>query len=137
MSSTCLLYVNLGKTDLCPLDARILLGKNKIIGGTANTLDDCINLVQKKVNYIGLGPYQDTNTKKNLSPILELKGYQNIIRNLRNMNINIPIYAIGGIVVKDFDLLKNVGVSGLAVSSLLTGNFNDKILEEYDKSFNS
>ncbi|WP_255702809.1 thiamine phosphate synthase [Antarcticibacterium sp. 1MA-6-2] len=75
--------VHLGKLDSCPLEARRLLGKDKIIGGTANTLEDCESLCEKQVDYIGLGPFRFTTTKKNLSPILGTAGYQELLCSLR------------------------------------------------------
>ena len=71
--------VHLGKEDTCPKIARKDLYTWQIIGGTANTLQDCEALLAKEVDYIGLGPYRFTATKKNLSPVLGLKGYQAIL----------------------------------------------------------
>ena len=62
--------VHLGQNDIDPLQARTELGETYLIGGTANTLTDCQKLIQKQVNYIGLGPFRFTKTKINLSPIL-------------------------------------------------------------------
>lgn len=109
--------VHLGKEDESPLKAREILGTSKIIGGTANTLADCEALVTAKVNYIGLGPYRFTTTKENLSPILGLRGYQGTIDNLKTA---IPVIAIGGIHHDDVSSLLEVGVSGVAVSGVLT-----------------
>src|SRR5690606_21150930 len=64
--------VHLGKNDMPPAKAREILGSQKIIGATANTLNDCIELHNQSVDYIGLGPYRFTTTKENLSPILGL-----------------------------------------------------------------
>jgi len=75
----------------------------QIIGGTANTLQDCKALLAKGVNYIGLGPYRFTATKKNLSPVLGLKGYQVILDELKT---NTPIIAIGGITTEDVKELR-------------------------------
>ncbi len=112
--------VHLGKNDMSPLEARKLLGANKIIGGTANTIEDIINLVAQGVNYVGLGPYKFTNTKKNLSPVLGLNGYTEILNSLNKQDISIPIIAIGGIKEGDIESLKNTGVHGIAISSLLS-----------------
>ncbi|WP_291871728.1 thiamine phosphate synthase, partial [Maribacter sp.] len=49
--------VHLGKTDTCPTVARKHLESWQIIGGTANTLQDCETLITKEVDYIGLGPF--------------------------------------------------------------------------------
>ncbi|WP_369048888.1 thiamine phosphate synthase [Tenacibaculum sp. UWU-22] len=112
--------VHLGKTDTCPLKARAYLDDLYIIGGTANTLDDCKKLIEKKVNYIGLGPYQFTKTKNNLSPVLGTSGYQAILETLKT---NIPIIAIGGITLKEVSKIINTGVYGIAISGAITQDF--------------
>ncbi|MCX2678865.1 thiamine phosphate synthase [Galbibacter sp. EGI 63066] len=112
--------VHLGKEDSCPLIARKLLGAEKIIGGTANTLADCYNLiVNKKVDYIGLGPFRFTTTKKNLSPIMNIEGYREILKALDIQDRSTPMVAIGGITKTDVSALKQAGVQGVAISSFL------------------
>ncbi|WP_027138049.1 thiamine phosphate synthase [Gaetbulibacter saemankumensis] len=113
--------VHLGKTDACPTIAREYLGKWYMIGGTANTLEDCKNLLDKKINYIGLGPFKFTQTKDNLSPILGLEGYQKILEKLQTQT---PIIAIGGICENDINDLKNKGVYGIAMSKEITKDFS-------------
>lgn len=113
--------VHLGKTDTCPTMARKKLLDWQIIGGTANTLEDCNALVEKQADYIGLGPFIFTTTKDNLSPILGWEGYAQI---LNNLNSNIPVIAIGGITLNDVvDILKTK-VYGVAVSGEITSDFN-------------
>lgn len=109
--------VHLGKNDMNPAEARKLAGKNMIIGGTANTLDDIVKLQNAGVDYIGLGPYRFTSTKEKLSPILGLEGYQNILSEMKKLGIHIPVIAIGGIVPDDVDAIMTTGVYGIAVSS--------------------
>ncbi len=113
--------VHLGKTDTCPLDARKTLYSWQIIGGTANTLDDCQTLIKKDVDYIGLGPFRFTNTKANLSPVLGLNGYTALIDAL---NTKTPILAIGGITLEDVPAILKTGISGIAVSGAITQDFN-------------
>ncbi|GFD80275.1 thiamine-phosphate synthase [Tenacibaculum sp. KUL118] len=113
--------VHLGKTDTCPLKAKEYLGDLYIVGGTANTLEDCKMLLEKKVDYIGLGPYQFTETKKNLSPVLGTTGYQMLLEELKTTT---PIIAIGGITIEDVSEVINTGVYGVAVSGAITQNFN-------------
>ena len=108
--------VHLGKNDISILEARKILGNNKIIGGTANTIEDVMQLENDGANYIGLGPYKFTETKKNLNTILGINGYS-IIQQLNNSTI--PIIAIGGIQVEDVKPLINTGVYGVAVSSAI------------------
>ncbi|NAS31270.1 thiamine phosphate synthase [Flavobacteriaceae bacterium R38] len=114
--------VHLGKSDICPIIARKELFSWQIIGGTANTLDDCLTLIDKKVDYIGLGPYQFTKTKENLSPILGKNGYIAIIEELKT---DIPVLAIGGIDITNVEEIIDTGVYGIAVSSEITRDFNN------------
>ncbi len=116
--------VHLGKNDMAPSEARKLLGEGYIIGGTANTFEDIIHLNKEGVDYIGLGPFRFTNTKKNLSPILGLDGYLNIIKQMGASEINIPVVAIGGIEVSDVANIMNTGVHGIAISGLITQSEN-------------
>lgn len=115
--------IHLGLHDMNPQDARKILGDNFIIGGTANTISDCIQHVQDGVDYIGLGPFRYTTTKKKLSPVLGPKGYKTILEEV-GKNSTIPIVAIGGIIEKDISDIIKTGVSGIAVSGMLTNQEN-------------
>lgn len=117
--------VHLGKSDMLPSQARAILGEDKIIGGTSNTAKDILKLIEEGVDYAGLGPFQFTSTKKNLSPILGFDGYTNIIKELKNRGIDLPILAIGGIGEKDVAGLMQTGIHGIALSSLIS-EANDK-----------
>lgn len=109
--------VHLGKSDMPIGDARKVLGPKAIIGGTANTFDDVKSLLQAGANYIGCGPFRYTTTKANLSPILGLDGYRDIIAKMKEANIDIPIVAIGGITENDIPHIMKLGISGIALSS--------------------
>ncbi len=111
--------VHLGKEDMSPAEARELLGKDFIIGGTANTFEDVEALYEAGVNYIGLGPLRFTETKKNLSPVLGLEGYTEILQSCQANSIRIPIIAIGGITVEDLEALYDIGLHGVAVSGAI------------------
>lgn len=116
--------VHLGKDDMHPSEARKILGKNKIIGGTANTFE-AISTKYNLLDYIGLGPFRFTSTKEKLSPVLGLKGYQEIMQNLKKKKIEIPIIAIGGIQIEDIEELMKTEIHGIAVASLIN-NSDDK-----------
>jgi thiamine-phosphate diphosphorylase len=111
--------VHLGKQDMAVSEARRRLGADKIIGGTANTIEDIREHWRQGADYIGLGPYRYTATKKNLSPILGLEGYQRIIGLMRRENIQLPVIAIGGIGMKDAAPLLEAGLHGIAFSGML------------------
>jgi thiamine-phosphate pyrophosphorylase len=116
--------VHLGLSDMKVEEARILLGKTKIIGGTANTFEEVLQRTAEKCDYIGLGPFQFTTTKQNLSPILGLEGYRLIFQQMKIKNIQIPIYAIGGITLENVEDLMETGIQGIAVSGLITQSEN-------------
>lgn len=108
--------VHLGKNDMPIDEARKILGNDKIIGGTANTFEDVERLYRQGADYIGCGPFRFTTTKKNLSPVLGLEGYQHIVDQMKAQGINLPIVAIGGILESDIKSILATGVSGIAVS---------------------
>ena len=108
--------VHLGKMDMPVAEARRILGNNFIIGGTANTFEDVKMHYEAGANYVGCGPFRYTTTKKNLSPILGLEGYRNIISRLKAENIAMPLVAIGGITKEDIPVIAETGVVGIALS---------------------
>jgi thiamine-phosphate pyrophosphorylase len=113
--------VHLGLNDSSVEEARLILGENKIIGGTANTLEDVLQRLNESCDYIGLGPLRFTATKEKLSPILGFEGYQNIIEGLREKSIDIPrIFAIGSVILEDILPLQQIGIYGVSVSGLIT-----------------
>lgn len=110
--------VHLGKNDMPIAEARRLLGDSFIIGGTVNSLDDVRATLQSATpDYFGCGPFRFTSTKKNLAPILGHEGYRNIIREMKEGGIRIPLVAIGGIRKEDISELMADGVHGIALSS--------------------
>ncbi len=108
--------VHLGKNDMPISEARKILGDKFVIGGTANTYADVESHFRNGANYIGCGPFRFTTTKKNLSPVLGLEGYSDIVCQMKKNGINIPIVAIGGITEADIPAVMATGVSGIALS---------------------
>lgn len=108
--------VHLGKNDMPVVEARILLGENKIIGGTANTFEDVERIYRDGADYIGCGPFRFTTTKKRLAPILGLEGYRSITSRMKSAGIDIPMVAIGGIKAGDIKDIMQTGVDGIALS---------------------
>ena len=108
--------VHLGKDDMSPQQAREILGKNYIIGSTCNTFEDIAIQANLPIDYIGLGPFRFTSTKKKLAPVLGLEGYTMIITNCYKHGIDIPIVSIGGITKEDILPILQTGVHGVALS---------------------
>ena len=133
--------VHLGKNDMPITEARRILGEDFIIGGTVNTFEDILKIMdnvqvgistnsvteelkvqspmvqQSMVNYFGCGPFRFTQTKQKLSPILGIEGYKEIVKKKNEYNIDIPIVAIGGIVNADIPHILETGIDGIALSS--------------------
>ena len=128
--------VHLGKNDMPVAEARGILGKSKIIGATANTLDDIRSASAAGADYIGLGPFRFTTTKKGLAPLLGLDGYTRLMTAARAEGITLPVVAIGGITVADLPKLRRTGVSGVAVSGLiLTADDKESITKKILESW--
>ena len=111
--------VHLGKNDMPIKEARNILGSKYIIGGTANTIEDIVNIYKSGADYIGCGPFKFTSTKKKLSPIIGLEGYKKIISYMKQLHIDIPIVAIGGIIDDDILPILQTGINGIALSGCI------------------
>ncbi len=111
--------LHLGKNDMTVADARKIVGKQMIIGATANTFKDIEKLAMQELQYIGLGPFAFTKTKSTLSPIIGLQGYQAVSTKMIENNIEIPVYAVGGIELSDISSIFDTGVHGIAISGML------------------
>lgn len=112
--------LHLGLNDMAITKARLLNSHEIKIGGTANTFEDIKKRVAEGADYIGLGPYRFTATKKNLSPVLGISGYEKIMDQVRNAGITLPVIAIGGIETEDLPAILKTGIYGVAVSGTLT-----------------
>lgn len=116
--------VHLGRNDMPVCKARRVLGEEFVIGGTANTFDDVERLWREGADYIGCGPFRFTTTKTNLSPVLGLDGYRNIITRMAASGIDIPVVAIGGILYDDIPAIMATGVHGIALSGAVLNALN-------------
>lgn len=109
--------VHLGKDDMSTELARAILGHEAIIGRTANTLEDVLAIAAGENDYIGMGPYRYTTTKKRLSPLLGAEGYRRVFGALEAAGKDCPpVVGIGGVLAEDIPLLAETGLYGLAVS---------------------
>lgn len=132
--------VHVGLTDTNPKEVRKQLGEEAIIGGTANTLEDCLQHIEDGVDYIGLGPFRFTITKDKLSPILGAKGYSEIVNQIVLKGFQLPVVGIGGITLSDLPELSKTGLSNIAVSGLLTGESELELkqrIEQIEQTFSN
>jgi len=113
--------VHIENTDFCATTALEHLYTWQIIGGTANTLQDCESLISKKVDYIILSPFRVSHNEDSESTILGLNGFSLIVDALKTET---PIIGAGGIAKDDVNAILETGVSGIAVSDEITRNFD-------------
>lgn len=112
--------VHLGKEDMSSAEARSVLGPDAVIGVTVNTLEDILALDHAIIDYMGMGPFRFTTTKKKLAATLGLDGYRNILSEARAAGVTTPVVAIGGITISDVHSLMAVGVNGVAISGAIS-----------------
>ncbi|WP_158856068.1 thiamine phosphate synthase [Lunatibacter salilacus] len=108
--------VHIGLNDMSVAEARLILGENKIIGATANTIEHVKKHAQSTPDYIGIGPFRFTQTKEKLSPILGIDGYQKVLDEMKQLGLYIPVIAVGGITAEDLPELMQTGIHGVAIS---------------------
>lgn len=111
--------VHLGKEDMPPAQAREFLGPHAIIGVTANTAADIIALRGIDVDYVGVGPFRHTTTKKKLAPVIGIEGYRDITAAAKAAGNTLPLVAVGGVTLDDIPALLDAGMNGVAVSGAL------------------
>ena len=111
--------VHVGKNDIPVAEAKKITGSHFLLGATCNTPADTLKAIADGADYLGVGPFRYTETKKNLAPVLGAEGYANIMEALKQKDLRIPVYAIGGITTADLNALKQTGIYGVAVSGAL------------------
>lgn len=114
--------VHIGKEDMTPSEARNILGAEAVIGVTVNTFEDVLRIATLDIDYIGIGPFRHTSTKKNLAPILGTEGISEICSKMRQQDIEIATVAVGGITTSDIPELLLAGVNGVAVSGAIANS---------------
>lgn len=102
--------VHLGVEDISITDARKLLGKNKIIGGTAHSLKEAKHAERNGADYIGFGHIYPTSSKIKTDKPKGVSLLQKVVKEIKT-----PIIAIGGINSGNIQDVINTGVHGIAV----------------------
>ena len=107
--------VHLGQTDMDLIKAREVLGKEKIIGVSAKTVEQAVLAEKNGATYLGVGAVFNTNTKKDAKPITK-----EVLKEIC-LAVNIPVVAIGGIEKDNIKELKDTNIDGIAVVSAIFG----------------
>ena len=108
--------VHLGQEDLPPMEARMLLGKEAIIGISTHSLRQVRQSADWPIQYIGVGPVFGTSTKQNTAPTVGLRGLAQACRLSA-----VPVVAIGGIGIEQVRSVLSSGAASIAVISALMG----------------
>jgi thiamine-phosphate pyrophosphorylase len=106
--------VHLGQSDMHICDARELLGAGRIIGISAESLDDAVRAEREGADYIGISPVFSTATKKDIAAPLGLEG----VRQIRQA-VKLPLVGIGGISAVNAAEVIRSGADGVAVVSAI------------------
>jgi thiamine-phosphate pyrophosphorylase len=106
--------VHLGQSDMHIYDARELLGSARIIGISAESLDDAVRAEREGADYIGISPVFSTVTKKDIATPLGLEG----VRKIRKA-VKLPLVGIGGISAVNAAEVIRSGADGVAVVSAI------------------
>ena len=116
--------VHVGQSDIQGRDIRALIGPEKILGITANTVELALAAQRAGADYIGVGAVFGTTTKKDAKPLS--------VAALREIcdAVDIPVVAIGGINKDNLPRLAGSGVDGVAVVSALFAQPDPKAAAE-------
>ncbi|NLZ72190.1 MAG: thiamine phosphate synthase [Clostridiaceae bacterium] len=105
--------VHLGQDDMETSKARKLLGNNKILGISVNTVEQAVLAEKEGADYLGIGSIFNTGTKLDAKVI-----NMDIIKNIVD-SVSIPTVGIGGINKDNIHLLENSKLDGIAVVSAI------------------
>ena len=107
--------LHIGQKDLPASVARKILGKDKILGVSAATLQEALKAEKDGADYLGVGAVFSTSTKKDTRDV----SYETL--SSITSSVNIPVVAIGGINEKNVTKLKESNIDGIAVISCILG----------------
>lgn len=105
--------VHVGQSDMQAQDVREKLGKDKIIGVSAQTVEQALLAQKHGADYLGVGAVFSTNSKDDAVNVSHetLKAICEAV--------NIPVIAIGGIGKHNVMELSGSGIVGIAVISAI------------------
>lgn len=106
--------VHIGQSDMPYADARRLLGPDKIIGLSVETMDEVKEANSLDVDYIAMSPVYSTATKTDTAPPFGLEG----LRQAAALTVH-PSVAIGGMNRQTVAGAMACGIDGVAVVSAI------------------
>jgi thiamine-phosphate pyrophosphorylase len=112
--------VHLGWDDMEAGEARLLLGKNAIIGLSLKTIEQANAAPLEHLDYVAIGGVFATRSKDNPDAPVGLAGLREIAAVARKRAPRIPIVAIAGIDASNAADVIAAGADGVAVISALS-----------------
>ncbi len=103
--------VHVGACDMDIGEARKILGKDKIIGASARTVEQAKAAQAAGADYLGCGAVFPTGTKGDAKPL-----DHEVLKEICD-SVEIPVVAIGGITKENVRQLKGCKINGIAVVS--------------------
>ena len=105
--------VHVGQDDMNALEVRKILGPDKIVGVSAQTVEEALLAEKEGADYLGVGAVFPTGSKSDAIdvPHETLKAICSAVK--------IPVVAIGGITKDNLCQLKGSGIAGISVISAL------------------
>ena len=110
--------VHVGQSDMEAGDVRALIGPDKILGVSAQTVEQAVLAEKRGADYLGVGAVFPTGSKDDAVEVSHetLKAICEAV--------SIPVVAIGGITVNNTPDLAGSGICGIAVISAIYGQKN-------------
>ena len=105
--------VHIGQNDGDVRAIRSCIGRNKLLGVSAATLEEARKAEQAGADYLGVGAVSPTNSKYDAETV-----HLSTLRAICGA-VSIPVVAIGGITIDNVPLLTDSGICGIAVISAL------------------
>lgn len=101
--------LHLGQSDGCVFKARELLGPDKLLGVSVDSMDDLLTANQLPVDYVGAGAIFPTRSKANVAKVWGLEGLSALTLASKH-----PVVAIGGIDEHNAEAVMKTGAAGIA-----------------------
>ena len=105
--------VHVGQHDMSAADVRRRIGPGKILGVSAQTVEQARQAEEDGADYLGVGAVFSTSTKSDADAVSH-ETLQKICA-----AVSIPVCAIGGIHKENLHLLKGTGIAGVALVSAI------------------
>ena len=107
--------VHVGQSDMEAGDVRALIGPDKILGVSAQTVEQAVLAEKRGADYLGVGAVFPTGSKDDAVEV-SFETLKAICE-----AVSIPVVAIGGITVDNTHELAGSGICGIAVISAIYG----------------